>query len=241
VLRLKILATTFIMTLFLLMLAVAMHFGIVQAESSIPEPAVPEFTLELVDDSVQVTIQNQPIIPNGDDTANIFYNIRIKDHDATDWISDTVPDPSKGIRGYIGEIGTSGSTTLLKSFNALHDLIGRYDSFQVDYQIEAINGYLNSSSLYGPLPMGADPNSQPVIIVNTSGWSNTQTITIPESQTPTPEPTPTPATTPTTTPTITPYQEPQQTLQFEAIAGVAIVAAVFGAGLGLLIYLIKKT
>jgi hypothetical protein len=218
--------------------------GSVFAQST-SKPAVPEFTLQLVDDFVQVTIQNQPIIPNGDDTANIFYNIRIKDHDATDWISDTVPDPSKGIRGYIGEIGTSGSTTLLKSFNAIHDLTGRYDSFQVDYQIEAINGYLNSSSLYGPLPMGVDPNSRPTIIVNTSGWSNAQTITIPENQTPTPSPpattpTPEPTPTPASTSTPPPTQEPTENKQFEAILGAAIVIAVLSAGLGLLVCLIKR-
>jgi len=214
-------------------LAGTLHFGTVQAStdvSGIPKPSVPEFTLQLVDNFVQVTIRNQPIIPNGHDTANIFYNIRIKDHDATNWINDTVPDPSQGIRGYIGETGVSGSTTLLKSTDAINALIGRYDSFQVDYQIEAINGYLNTTPAYVP-PIGFDPNSTPVVIVNTSGWSNTQTITIPKSQTP--------ATTPTPTPTITPYQEPQQTEQ-EIIIGAAIVVAVFGAGLGFLIYLIKR-
>jgi len=47
-------------------------------------------------------------------------------------------------------------------------------------------------------------------------------------------PTPSPATTPTPSP------EPQQTEQFEVILGVAIVAAVIVAGLGFLIYLIKR-
>jgi len=49
---------------------------------------------------------------------------------------------------------------------------------------------------------------------------------------------PPPTTSPSTTPT--PSQEPQQTEQLEAIIGAAIVATVFGAGLGLLIYLIKR-
>jgi parallel beta-helix repeat protein len=55
----------------------------------------------------------------------------------------------------------------------------------------------------------------------------------------TPPPT-TPPPTNSSTPTPTPSQEPQQALQFEAIEGVAIVVAVIGAGLGLLIYLIKR-
>jgi hypothetical protein len=215
-----------------LVLASATRFGTVQAStdvSGIPKPSVPEFTLQLVDNFVQVTIRNQPIIPNGHDTANIFYNIRMKSHDIANWDNTTVSDPSQG--SYVGEVGTSGSTTLYTSFNSIHDLIGRYDSFQVDFQVEAINGYLNSSILYGPLPIGVDPNSRPVIIVNTSGWSNTQTITIPESQMPTPSP--------ATTPTPTPHQEPQQTA-LTTIIGVTIAAAVLGAGLGLLIYLIKR-
>lgn len=60
--------------------------------------------------------------------------------------------------------------------------------------------------------------------------------------TPTPTPTPqqTPATSPTPLPTPTPSQEPEQTVQPEIIMGVALVAAVIGAGLGLLIYLIKR-
>ncbi|MBN1245563.1 hypothetical protein JXA31_08215 [Candidatus Bathyarchaeota archaeon] len=46
--------------------------------------------------------------------------------------------------------------------------------------------------------------------------------------------------TPTPTPTSTPTHEPQQTNHTETIMGLAIVVAVIGAGLGLLIYLIKR-
>lgn len=57
---------------------------------------------------------------------------------------------------------------------------------------------------------------------------------------PTSVPTPSPSPTNSTTPTPTPSQEPQQTEQLEIIIGVAIVVAVFVAGLGLLVYLIKR-
>jgi len=50
----------------------------------------------------------------------------------------------------------------------------------------------------------------------------------------------TPSPEPTSTPTSTPYQEPQQTEQLEIIIGMAIVVTVFAAGLGLLVYLIKR-
>jgi parallel beta-helix repeat protein len=56
---------------------------------------------------------------------------------------------------------------------------------------------------------------------------------------PTPTPTPTPTPEPTSTPTPTPDQESQQAQQ-EMVVGGAMAAAVIVAGLGLLIYLIKR-
>jgi outer membrane protein assembly factor BamB len=55
-----------------------------------------------------------------------------------------------------------------------------------------------------------------------------------------PTPTPTPTATPEQTSSPTPTQEPQQPIPFVTIAGIAITAAVIGAGLGLLIYLMKR-
>jgi hypothetical protein len=69
-------------------------------------------------------------------------------------------------------------------------------------------------------------------------------LTSPNSNAPTPTstPTPTPQQTPATspTPTPTPSQKPQQTEQPEIIIGVAVTVAVISAGLGLLLYLIKR-
>lgn len=145
---------------------------------SVPKPSVPNFTLQIIGSSVQMKIINQLVIPNGHDTANIFYNIRIKSHDSSNWVNTTVPDQSQGIRGYIAEIGTSGSTVTQKDFNSINTLLGLPDdSHQIDYQVEAINGYLNTSPTQVP-PIGVNPNSTPVVVVNTSGWSNTQTITL---------------------------------------------------------------
>jgi hypothetical protein len=60
------------------------------------------------------------------------------------------------------------------------------------------------------------------------------------SPSPSPSLSPTPFPSPATTPTPTPTQEPQQTEQPEIIIGVAITVAVIGAGMVLLIYLIKR-
>jgi hypothetical protein len=195
--------------LILVLILTASSLIIIESASaqSIPKPSVAQFTLQIVDYGVQMTIQNQQIIANGHDTANIFYNIRLKSHDSQNWVSTTVPDSSQGIRGYIGEIGTSGSTILLKDFNSIDVLLGlSYDSHQIDYQVEAINGYLNATPAFFP-QFGFDPNSTPVVIVNTSGWSNTQTITIPEvsantSPNPTSSSNPTIIQNPTPTPTV---------------------------------------
>jgi hypothetical protein len=65
-------------------------------------------------------------------------------------------------------------------------------------------------------------------------------LTSPNSNAPAPPtPTPTPTPEPTSTSTPTPHQESQQTEQ-EIVIGAAIAAAVIVAGLGLLIYLIKR-
>lgn len=61
----------------------------------------------------------------------------------------------------------------------------------------------------------------------------------PQTPTSTPSPSPSPTTSPEQTPTPTPTQAPQQT-EFTTITGAAIVVAVLSAGLGLLIYLIKR-
>jgi len=70
-------------------------------------------------------------------------------------------------------------------------------------------------------------------------------LTSPVTQT-TPIPPATPTATPTTTPTViptptsTPYNEPQKTEQLEIITSVVIAVVVIGAGLGLLVYLVKR-
>ena len=73
---------------------------------------------------------------------------------------------------------------------------------------------------------------------------NTEAPAATSVPTPTPSPTasPTPTQTPTSTPeqTPTPSPEPQQPIQLETIVGVAITVAVIGAGIGFLIYLIKR-
>lgn len=79
-----------------------------------------------------------------------------------------------------------------------------------------------------------------LIIDETSGWSNTQTLIVGGSQTLTPSPETT-LTPPKMGPTSSPNQEPLLTPEQPGIiVGTAIAVAVICAGLGLLIYFIKR-
>jgi hypothetical protein len=266
----KVLAASFIIALLLSALAVAVLFCTVQAStdvSGIPKPSVPEFTVELVDSSydvpttyeinpytgenvtyegyhvkstsIQVKIENQPFTPylneSYNQTINFYYNIRIKGYYTDTWIE--LYNPSDGFPHQWSDsqytvfsyIWGGDANTLMGSKSVSLPAGGK-----VDFQVEAMIGYVHRS--------GEPPGFPWTFYGETSGWSNTQTITIGESQTPTPSPatTPTP-TAPNMGPTSPPRQEPALTQeQLEIIVGAAIAAAIIGAGLVLLIYLIKR-
>jgi hypothetical protein len=164
---------------------------------TIPKPSVPEFTLKIVDymagGGLEIEIQNQAVIPNGQDTAGIFYDFRYKWHESANW-HHPEPDPTKWKRQYIAEIGTTGVTRIANSPNSYYEILGSSNSHQLDFQIRAINGYLNEAVPFAP-PIGIEPGDSPVIVVNTSEWSSTHTITLPDyiPQTATPNPTETPS------------------------------------------------
>jgi hypothetical protein len=237
------------MALLLSTLAVAVLFGTVHAK-----PSVPEFTVKLVanpyyvppayeidpytgenvtihsgytveNKSIVFTIKTQPFTPYTDADGNLielYYKIRAKGHFEEYWTE-------------LGHINSSDSEYVTASYalgaDANKEILREITiGDTVDFQVAAIYGHFYNELAGRPiLPLWRLATDE------TSGWSETQTLTIDESQTPTPSP----ATTPTPPPTSTPYQEPQQTEQ-EIIIGAAIAVAVIGAGLGLLIYLIKR-
>jgi len=230
---------------------------------SIIKPSIPEFTLVLVDSSYDVPttysidpytgenvthhgyhvedkkigmkIKNQPFTSYYDaslgQTVGFYYNIRFKGSFTEEWTElyrayDGYPhqwsDSDHTVITFLSETGkTIESHGFSKTFP---------DGAQVDYQVEAMIGYVHRDVNKAFAPW--------VFTGEKSGWSETLTVTVPIS-TQLPTSTPSPATTPTPTPTITPYQEPQQ-IEQEAILGVAIVVAVIAAGLGLLIYLVRR-
>ena len=235
---------------------------------SIPKPSVPEFTLELVDSSydvpttheinpytgenvtyegyhvkstsIQVKIENQPFAPYERQDLNeafnrtiyFFYNIRIKGFYTDNWIelynpSDGYPQWSDSQYTLFSYVWGGDGGTLMGSKSVNLPAGG-----EVDFQVEAMIGYVHRS--------GEPPWFPWTFYGETSGWSNTQTITIAESQTSSPESTPTlsPEITTPASPTSTPSNEPQTSDQ-QVIFGVAAFVAVFAFGL-FLVYRIKR-
>jgi hypothetical protein len=257
----KVLAATFIMALLLSALAGTMHFGTVQAESSITKPSVPEFTVKLIDSSydvpptssvdpytgqtvtqagyhvesrtIKLSIKNQPFTPflvedeNGNNwTADFCYNIRIKGHFSEDWME--LYRASEGgyptqdseseytVLSFVGEY----SSTKGMEFETSAIMTSFPPGAQIDFQVEAMIGYIHH--------VDAMPFSADVFEGETSGWSNTQTLTFPGN---------TSGTSPdggTASDGGTQQIEPSS-----FILGVAVTAIVVVVGAGLLVYFKK--
>jgi hypothetical protein len=180
----------------------------------IPKPSAPEFTVKYINSSYEVpasssinpytgqkvtnpshyvdnestviTITNQPFVSyidniNGHPTnISLFYNVQMKGHYAANWTDLYSLD--------LGYLTQSNSKYTITSYTLGNTSVFGYlpPNTQIDFQVEALIGYVTrenftQSLVYAPYVF----NGQ------TSGWSNTQTITIPTS-----------TTSPTSTPTI---------------------------------------
>jgi hypothetical protein len=139
--------------------------------------------------SIEVRIKNQPFTPyeiqdsNGNRWAvNLFYNIRIRGHFSGDWIelyrpSDGYPhqlsDSDYTVLSYV--LGEGDADTVLGT-----KMIKLPPRSQIDFQVEAMVGYIHRENVT------AVPGSGWVFTGESSGWSSTQTITIPANATTTP-------------------------------------------------------
>ena len=219
----KVSAVAFMIALLFSALAVPTLFGTAQASTDvngIPTPSVPEFTVEQKDNStVEIRIKNQAFDWNNAYNYSFFYNVRIRtsDENWTDLYDAEDGYPTQSNSDYtvlsyrLGESAYYPPEDYPLSPSMKVGILPTEG--QVDFQVEAMIGYRDR----GVYANGTMPY---VIKGEKSGWSNTQTLAIGESQTPTPSPLP------------NPYEI--------SIAGMAFIAAVFVAGLGLLIYLIKR-
>jgi len=162
---------------------------------------------------VILSISNQPFetyTDSGGNPIDLYYSVRWKPHKADSW-EDLLPatarfSQNKDFDITAISIGFKGNDPSGWNIDVLDYIPGS----KIDFQVQASIGYYTADNVF---------------IGKTSGWSNTQTLTVDDSQ----------------TPTLTPNQEPQQP-DLTIIMGLTILAVVLGAslGIGLLIYLIKR-
>jgi hypothetical protein len=228
------------------------------AQTAVPTPSVPEFTLKLTDNSydvptsyskdqytgqnvtnagyhadnkmIEFTIKNQPFASTVNGTPyHLFYNVRVKGHFGESWT----------------ELYAFSENSLLSASDSEYTVlsISAEDypaSALVDFQVEAVIGY--HATVYStpePPPSNAikfypwqTPNSDLVandrFFLQLSDWSNTQTITMPDTSSP--------SISPTTELSPTPNNTQENFTSTAIIIGLAITVAVL---VGLLIYFKK--
>jgi hypothetical protein len=221
----KILKACFIMVLLFSLFAVAVHFGTGQASTDVTEiskPSVPEFTVQQKDNSsIEIRIKNQPFDWNNAYNYSFFYNVRIRtsNENWTDLYDAEDGYPTQSNSNYtvlsyrLGESAYYPPEEYPLSPSMKVGILPTEG--QIDFQVQAYIGYRDR------VPLIAGGIMPYVIKGEKSGWSNTQTLAIDENQTPTTSPLPNP-----------PYEI--------SIIIVALILMVILAGLGFLIYLIKR-
>jgi hypothetical protein len=190
------------------------------ANATIPKPHVPEFTVEFVDNSydvattysidpytgenvthpgyhvphitLELTIENQPFAPyyEGIWEITLQYNIRIKGNYSEDWIELYSPSgwcpPQSDSENTVVSLGTLGGNGL--SIDTNTRMIDVPSGSKVDFQVEAMIGYAHR--VYNSSATDISELYPWVFTGESSGWSNTLTITIPASLAPSPSPAP---------------------------------------------------
>jgi hypothetical protein len=155
--------------------------------------------------TIEITIENQPFTPYTDANnhhISLYYNITYKGHYEETW------------HRYLGDFRKASDdayTVLIKL--GLNEIP---DGSKIDFRVQAFIGYY--TIIDNPPQQFGDPYHLEYT-GETSGWSETQTITVGEEQTPNPSPVP-------------------DKLVNTIVVGVIIV--VIGAGVGVLICLIKR-
>jgi hypothetical protein len=229
------------------------------ASAAMPKPSVPEFTVKLIDSSydvpttysidpytgenvthpghrvenrtIAVTIKNQPFVPFYDVSSgwniSFYYGVRVKGHYVENWTELYLVEdvPTQSYSEYtVLSYALSGEDTYILGDKMMEFPPGA----QVDFQVEAMIGYVHR--VFNPNATNQLEMYPYYFTGETSGWSETRTITIPTSISSPPD----------QTPTSTPDQEPQQTELLQIILAVALIATVVGVGLGLLVYFKKR-
>jgi hypothetical protein len=207
----------------LLILIISLTIVGTSSAQSIPKPSVPEFTLKYVDNSydvppkttsstdpytgkvttttvpgyhvddrtIQIVIKNQ----NYKGNLHLYYNYSYKGHYENDWNYHKIGSYPRDSGPSFYYQSTSDYTVI--TFGAVPK------EGEMDFRVQAQTGYYNETKVYVIIP-GA-PFSEYTFIGEVSGWSNTQTISIPNgSVSVSTSPNPTLSSSPTSNPTPTP-------------------------------------
>jgi hypothetical protein len=208
------------------------------------EIKTPQGGYHIENKNIEVTIKNQPFTPfkdaNGHEIS-LMYNIRWKGHFEDSWNYYAGKQTSmEFLHNYFSASDSQYSTWVATlSFSEYEEKVGKYEAFiappsdggEIDFQVEALIGYSTETDrscvmLFGPI-------SHFNFTGESSGWSNTQTLTIESSVTPTDAPTMTPMPTSSATnlpppddATAVPNQDIQATLPENSLLIVVSVTAV---------------
>jgi hypothetical protein len=152
-------------------------------EPTYPTPSIPDFTVELLGppstdssngfmnnySSIKITIKNQPFTSfdsENEGPVSLMYNIRIKiDQGSSEW-----KDLYYASDGYLAQNNSGTSTELSFIFEGQYGLQYIAGS-TIDIQVQAMIGTIHRMIVGGSAPWFFDGQ--------VSGWSKTQTITIP--------------------------------------------------------------
>jgi hypothetical protein len=137
--------------------------------------------------SIEVTIKNQPFSPYKDANGSyigLYYNVSYRGHYGNDW--SYYPNyggwyPASHYEYTVIAFGFGGNNQSSYTSSSQAELGADISpGGQVDFQVQAIIG--NVTEIHtGFIMFGTEVINYDVITVETSGWSNTQTITIPAS------------------------------------------------------------
>jgi hypothetical protein len=164
-------------SLFLVAFFAVLSLMLVETARTQTMPSIPEFSIKLEgQQSVTVTIKN-----SYEHNYYTFYNIRAKDNLGDNWTEffDAHTYTAANPRGFISPSNSENTTVDLQ--------INYVPGSQVDFETEAIQWRPTQVWVpESPYPWDSTPAhyEQRISYYGTSGWGNTQTITIPETATP---------------------------------------------------------
>jgi hypothetical protein len=179
----------------------------------------------MVNGSIVLSIKNQPFAPYYNSEGfpvRLYYHIRAKG-DSPNWNY----NPSS--ESYFQATNSTYTTLVIGYSGNWFQTGGGFNTFRpdgtLDFQVEAFIGYMDVTVIPGMAPVIRQENLRTEYIGQTSGWSETQTVTIPNAAyTPVPPQSLPTNSNPTPTPTVTdsPTQNPTSTSTFSTSATVQL-------------------